>query len=106
MPLSCAVTSGELCISTAAIWKLKYTQDDSSLRSASFSWVGEHLSQLAHTNNQLWTEATFTNEWEETVFNFSEISYQLISDDVYGRFYSPRIKILFKCQQRPDIFIV
>lgn len=32
------------CISTAAIWKLKRTQDDSSLRSVSFWWVREHLS--------------------------------------------------------------
>lgn len=43
---------------------------------------------MAHTNNQLWTEATFTKEWEGTVFNLSEISYQLILDDVWEVLFS------------------
>lgn len=43
---------------------------------------------MAHTNNQLWTEATFPNEWEGTVFNLSEISYQLILDDVWEVLFS------------------
>lgn len=46
---------------------------------------------MAHTNNQLWTEATFTNEWEETVFNLSEISYQLILGDVSKNDDTPRV---------------